>query len=84
MTSLLFAMVASFLTATGARDQLLVARLAGVLGASTPLLVVALASSAVTAGIAAWAGAWLARTMSEDAATMFVAIAMPPLALTHL
>ena len=76
MTSLLFAMVASFLTATGARDQLLVARLAGVLGASTPLLVVALASSAVTAGIAAWAGAWLARTMSEDAATMFVAIAL--------
>jgi putative Ca2+/H+ antiporter (TMEM165/GDT1 family) len=76
VTSLLFAMVASFLTATGARDQLLVARLAGVLGASTPLLVVALASSAVTAGIAAWAGAWLARTMSEDAATMFVAIAL--------
>ena len=65
MTPLLFAMVASFLAATGARDQILVARLA-----------VALASSALTAGIAAWFGAQLAQTMSVNAATMFVAIAL--------
>ena len=76
MTSLLFAMVASFLAATGARDQLLVARLAGALGASNGLLATALTSSAATAGIAAWFGALLARTMSESAATMFVAIAL--------
>ena len=76
MTPLLFAMVASFLAATGARDQLLVARLAGALGRGNGLLVVALASSATTATIAAWAGAMLARTMSESAATMFVAIAL--------
>ena len=62
MTPLLFAMVASFLAATGARDQLLVARLAGALGRGNGLLVVALASSATTATIAAWAGAMLART----------------------
>ena len=42
MTPLLFAMVASFLAATGARDQLLVARLAGALGRGNGLLVVAL------------------------------------------
>ncbi|MBX7483639.1 hypothetical protein [Qipengyuania qiaonensis] len=77
MTSLLFAMVASFLVATGApRDQLLVARMASLLGASNGLLVVALASSVATAGIAAWFGALLAQTMSENATTMFVAIAL--------
>ena len=76
MTPLLFAMVASFLAATGARDQILVARLAGSLGASPALLAVALASSALTAGIAAWFGAQLAQTMSVNAATMFVAIAL--------
>ena len=76
MTSLLFAMVASFLAATGARDQLLVARLSGTLGASGALLTVALASSAATAGIAASFGNVLAADMSEDAATMFVAIAL--------
>lgn len=76
MTSLLFAMVATFLTALGARDQLLVARLADRLGTSGGLLVVGLASSALSAFGAAWVGAWLARTMSESAATMFVAIAL--------
>ena len=76
MTSLLFAMVASFLAATGARDQLLVARLSGALGPANGLLAVALASSAATAGIAAWFGDLLAQTMSENAALMFVAIAL--------
>lgn len=76
MTSLLFAMVASFLTALGARDQLIVARLAGALGAGLGLLVVALASATATAFAAAWFGARLAQTMSSSAATMFVAIAL--------
>lgn len=69
-------MVASFLAATGARDQLLVARFAGKLGASNGLLAVALATSAASAAAAAWVGARLAETMSESAATMFVAIAL--------
>lgn len=76
MTSLIFAMVASFLAATGARDQLLVARLASVLGGSNGLLTVALTSSAATAAIAAWFGAQLSNRMSENASTMFVAIAL--------
>ena len=69
-------MVASFLTALGARDQLLVARFSGLLGASTGLLAVAMTTSAATAALAAWFGARLAATMSESAATMFVAIAL--------
>ena len=76
MTALLFAMVASFVAAIGARDQLLVSRLAGALGAANGLLVVALTSSAVTAITAAWLGSLLARTMSGSAATMFVALAL--------
>ena len=76
MTSLLFAMVASFLAATGARDQLLVATLSERLGSSRALLAVALASAFATAAIAAWFGDRLSRTMSVDASTMFVAIAL--------
>ena len=76
MTPLLFAMVACFVTALGARDQLIVARLAAALGNGAGLLVIALASSAGTAFVAAWFGARLAQTMSSSAATMFVAIAL--------
>ncbi|WP_341712873.1 hypothetical protein [Erythrobacter sp.] len=76
MTSLLFAMVASFLAAAGARDQLMVAALRERLGASTALLLVALASAAGTAFAAAWFGGRLSAGMSQDASTMFVAIAL--------
>ena len=76
MTSFLFAMVASFLAATGSRDQLLVAHLRERLGASYALLLLAVATAIATAFIAAWFGSTLAGQLSSDAATMFVAIAM--------
>ena len=76
MTSFLFAMVASFLAATGSRDQLLVAHLRERLGGSYALLLLALATAIATAFIAAWFGSTLAGQLSSDAATMFVAIAM--------
>ncbi len=76
MTSLLFALVASFLAATGARDQLIVAQIRARLGPSPGLLAVALASATGTAFIAAWVGGRLGRTMSADATTMFVAVAL--------
>lgn len=76
MTSFLFAMVASFLAATGSRDQLLVAHLRERLGASYALLLLAAATAIATAFIAAWFGSTLAGQLSSDAATMFVAIAM--------
>ena len=75
MTAFLFALVASFLAATGSRDQVLVARLRERLGPSAGLLTVALGSAIATSSIAAWFGAGLARQLSSDAATMFVAIA---------
>ena len=76
MTSFLFAMVASFLAATGSRDQLLVAHLRERLGSSYALLLLAMATAIATAFIAAWFGGTLAGQLSSDAATMFVAIAM--------
>ena len=76
MTSFLFAMVASFLAATGSRDQLLVAGLRARLGPSLPLLGVAIGCAFATAFIAAWFGGRLALDLSRDASTMFVAIAM--------
>jgi hypothetical protein len=76
MTSLLMSMVVSFLVSMGARDQMLVSQLRGMLGNSAGLLVVALATSTATAFIAAWFGGLLGQGMSQDASTMFVAIAM--------
>ncbi|WP_171033090.1 TMEM165/GDT1 family protein [Qipengyuania marisflavi] len=76
MTALLFAMVGSFLVAAGARDQKMVAYLRAALGASPALLGVGIVSAVLTAAIAAYAGAYLSATMSEDAATMFIAIAL--------
>jgi putative Ca2+/H+ antiporter (TMEM165/GDT1 family) len=76
MTSFMFAMVASFLAATGSRDQLLAAHLRERLGGSYALLLLAVATAIVSAFIAAWFGSTLAGQLSSDAATMFVAIAM--------
>ena len=76
MTSFMFAMVASFLAATGSRDQLLVAHLRERLGGSYALLLLVVATAIVSAFIAAWFGSTLAGQLSSDAATMFVAIAM--------
>jgi putative Ca2+/H+ antiporter (TMEM165/GDT1 family) len=76
MTSFMFAMVASFLAATGSRDQLLVAHLRERLGSSYALLLLAVATAIVSAFIAAWFGSLLAGQLSSDATTMFVAIAM--------
>lgn len=76
MSALLFAMVGSFVAALGARDQRLVAQFRDILGPSTGLLPVGIASSILTACIAAWAGSQLSHLMSASAATMFVAFAL--------
>lgn len=76
MTAFLFALVAAFAAGFGARDQQLVAALRDRLGQSGGLLAVAVASAILTAFAAAWFGTLLGSTMSRDAATMFVAIAM--------
>ena len=56
MASLLFALVATFVTGFGGRDQLIVARLSDALGPSRALLAVALACAAISAGVMGWAG----------------------------
>lgn len=76
MTAFLFALVAAFAAGFGARDQQLVAGLRDRLGQSAGLLWVAVASAVATAFAAAWFGMLLGTSMSMDAATMFVAIAL--------
>ena len=76
MSSLLFALVGSFLAGFGARDQLLVAQLRTRLGPSPALLLIAVFSACITSGVAAWAGGWIARQMSGSAETMLVAMAL--------
>lgn len=76
MSSLLFALVGSFVAAVGARDQILVARLRATLGPSVGLFVIASVSATATAFIAAWVGGELSQIMSASAATMFVAFAL--------
>ncbi len=76
MNAFFFALVGSFALAFGARDQLLVAHLREKLGGSIGPLLAALASSAITAVIAAWAGAQLGTRLAEGASLMFVAIAL--------
>ena len=76
MTAFLFAFLATLAAGFGARDQQLVAVLRDRLGASFALLVLAAASAAVAALLAALIGTLLGSTMSRDASTMFVAIAL--------
>ncbi|QPC99189.1 hypothetical protein [Qipengyuania soli] len=76
MTAFLFALLAAFAAGSGARDQVLVGTLRDRLGQSGGLLVTGLATALATALIAAWCGALIGSTMSNDASTMFVAIAM--------
>jgi Ca2+/H+ antiporter, TMEM165/GDT1 family len=74
--SLIFAMVAAFLAGTGARDQLIVARLSGHFGGSRPVLATGLACTALSAAAMAWAG-WRVETMISDSAeAMLVAFAL--------
>ena len=74
MSSFLFGFAAAFLLTIGARDQVLVARMAGVLGA--PILFAALLAGAVTAGAMALAGDAIAGLLPTAAQRMLVAMAM--------
>ncbi|MEZ5680470.1 MAG: hypothetical protein R3E14_04150 [Erythrobacter sp.] len=76
MTAFLFALLAAFAAGFGARDQQLVAALRDRLGQSVGLLAIALASAVATAFAAAWFGTVLGSSMSRDASTMFIAIAL--------
>jgi len=74
VSSFLFGFAAALLLTIGARDQLLVARLARPLGAL--ILLAALVSAIFTAGLMALAGDAIAAMLPETARQMLVAIAL--------
>lgn len=75
MTGLFFALVAALVIGLGSRDQVLVAQLAERQGARPALLLVALASSAATAGFAAWGAAQVAEQLhSSGRASLLLAV----------
>jgi len=74
VSSFLFGFAAALLLSIGARDQLLVARLAHVLGAT--ILLAALLSAIFTAGVMALAGDAIASMLPPAARQMLVAIAL--------
>ncbi|KPL68577.1 hypothetical protein SZ64_10955 [Erythrobacter sp. SG61-1L] len=76
MPAFFFALLATFLAATGGRDQRLVAVLAGRLGSGGPLLLAAWLSSIATSTAAAFVGAGLAQLMPPEGKAMFVALAL--------
>lgn len=76
MTGLFFALLATLIVGIGARDQMLVAQLAERQGARPALLLVALASGALAAGLAAWGGAQVAELMAGRARLLVVALAL--------
>jgi hypothetical protein len=66
MTGLLLALLGTVLAGLGARDQTLMARLAGAQGRRTSALAVALAVCCVTAAFAAWAGSTIAPMLDGE------------------
>ncbi len=76
MTGLIFALLATLLAGIGARDQVLVAQLAERNGARPALLLVAVASGALAAGLAAWGGGQVAGLMAGPARLFLVALAL--------
>ena len=67
MTGFLFAFIAALLAGIGARDQLTVAGLAARNGQKLSLLVVAMLTAAVTAGIAGWAAGMVLPVIAGNA-----------------
>ncbi len=76
MDSFLFALLLVSALALGGRDQLLVAQWSDALGHSTPLLLTAIATSALAAGAMAWIGAEFAAMLPRRAGQMLVAFAL--------
>lgn len=76
MPSFFLALLCTVIAAIGGRDQRLVAGIASRLGSSGSLLAVAWLSCAITAGLAAGAGFFMARLLPPDAKVMLVAFAL--------
>lgn len=77
MPSLFLALVAAALLSIGARDQILLARLAqGRKGGGAALIVIALLVTALSSGLMAWGGAHVSALLPSAAKHMLVAFAL--------
>lgn len=76
MSAFLFALVAVALTSLGSRDQLLIARISGTLGASAGLLVTGCVVAVITAVAMAYGGQYIAAMLPAAGKTMLVAFAL--------
>lgn len=76
MASFLFALAAVFLLSLGARDQLMMARMSAKSGEAASLLVIGIVVSAITAGVMAYAGSWMASLLPARAQYMLTAFAL--------
>lgn len=81
MDGFLLALLLVFALALGGRDQWMVAHWADGLGKSLPLLLIGVASAAVSAVTMAWVGAEFAALLPRRAAQMLVAFALAMAAL---
>lgn len=76
MSSFLFALLGAFLCGIGARDQILVARLAAHGRSAARLLTIGVPIAVLTAAFMAWAGHAVSAQLPAAAKTMLVAIAL--------
>lgn len=76
MSGLLFGLLAALLAGLGARDMVLVARIARANGSGGGLVTLVVASALVTSALAATAAAWVLPMLAPDARVMLAAFAL--------
>ena len=76
MSGLLFGLLAALLTGLGARDMVLVARIASANGSGGGLVTLVVASALVSSALAAAAAAWVLPMLAPDARVMLAAFAL--------
>jgi len=76
MSGLLFGFLAALLAGLGARDMVLVARIARVNGSGGGLATLAIGSALVTSALAAAAAGWVVPLLAPDARVMLAAFAL--------
>ncbi|MEP2735732.1 MAG: hypothetical protein ABJP34_05490 [Erythrobacter sp.] len=76
MAPFLFALAAVFLLSLGARDQIMMARFSARSGEALSLLMIGIVVSAITAGVMAYAGSWMASLLPARAQYMLTAFAL--------
>lgn len=76
MDSFLFCLIAVFLLSTGARDQIIMARMSDRSEGAISILIIGFVISALSAAAMAFAGAWIASLLPVRAQHMLIAFAL--------